>query len=117
MEDEWLVRIEMADALADAGWEVIEAASGESALQLLEQNRHIDLLVTDIRLPGPVNGWEVAEKYRAAHSKIAVVYCSGNPAVKARQVEDSLFLSKPCRIDLLLNAARPPHNGDHNGTH
>ena len=106
--------MELADALADAGWDVIEAASGEFALQLLEHNRRIDLLVTDIRLPGPVNGWEVAEKYRAAHNKIAVIYCSGNPAVKARQVKGSLFLSKPCRIDLLLDAARPRHNGDHN---
>ena len=118
MEDEWLVRMELADALTEAGWDVIEAPTGEAALQLLEEKHHVDLLVTDIRLPGPVNGWEVAEKYRAAHAKIAVVYCSGNPVDKARQVQDSLFLSKPCRIDILLNATRQPRNGNHNnGTH
>jgi CheY-like chemotaxis protein len=110
--------MELADALIDSGWKVLEAPSGEAALELLNANHRIDLLVTDIRLPGPVNGWEVAENYRAAHSKIVVIYCSGNPAVKARQVQDSIFLSKPCRIDLLLDAARPHRNGDRkSGSH
>lgn len=117
VEDEWLVRMDIADALSDAGWHVLEAATGEAALEFLETTQQIDLLVTDIRLPGAVNGWDVAEKYREANSDIAVIYCSGNPSDKARQVQDSIFLSKPCRIDLLVHAAKPGPRGAPNGTH
>ena len=108
VEDEWLVRMEIADALLEAGWEVMEATSGEAALEMLENGRRVELLVTDIRLPGRVNGWDVADKYRQAHKDVMVIYCSGNPVDENRRVTDSLFLPKPCRIDLLLeNLPRP----------
>ena len=115
VEDEWLVRMEIADALSEVGWHVLEAATGEAALELLEKGQQIDLLVTDIRLPGPVSGWDVAEKYREACSDIVVIYCSGNPSDKARQVRDSVFLTKPCRMDLLIHAAKPGPRGAPNG--
>jgi CheY-like chemotaxis protein len=117
VEDEWVVRMEIADALSEAGWHVLEAATGETALELLNKEQQIDLLVTDIRLPGPVNGWDVAEKYREASSDVVVIYCSGNPSDKARQVQDSVFLPKPCRIDLLMHAAKPSPPGAPNGIH
>jgi CheY-like chemotaxis protein len=108
VEDEWLVRMEIADALSAAGWEVLETTTGEAALELLRSGRPVELLVTDIRLPGPVNGWDVAEKYREAHKEVMVIYCSGNPVDENRRVTESLFLPKPCRIDLLLgNLPRP----------
>jgi DNA-binding response OmpR family regulator len=117
VEDEWLVRMEIADALSDAGWHVLEAATGETALEFLARKQPIDLLVTDIRLPGPVSGWDVAEKYREARSDVVVIYCSGNSSDKARQVQGSVFLPKPCRIDLLVHAAKPGPRGAPNGTH
>jgi len=113
VEDEWLVRMDIVDALSDAGWRVLEAATGEAALELLDKEQQIDLLVTDIRLPGPVSGWDVAEKYREARGNVVVIYCSGNPSDKARQVRDSVFLPKPCRIDLLIHAAKPGPPGTH----
>ncbi|MBV9571095.1 MAG: response regulator [Alphaproteobacteria bacterium] len=105
VEDEWLVRMELADALTDAGWNVVEAPTGEAALEYLGQGRQFHLLVTDIRLPGPVDGWTVAERYRAADPHIVVIYCSGNPINNERQVENSTFLPKPCRIDVLLDVS------------
>ncbi len=105
VEDEWLVRMEMSEALQDSGWEVIEASSGETGLLVLQQNRRIDLLITDIRLPGAVTGWDLAEAFRAACDGIGVIYCSGNPADLARQVRDSVFLSKPCRSEFLVATA------------
>lgn len=97
--------MELADALTDAGWEVVEAATGEAAMEYLAQGRHFHLLVTDIRLPGLVDGWTVAERYRSADPQITVIYCSGNPLNEQRQVADSIFLPKPCRIDVLLNVS------------
>jgi CheY-like chemotaxis protein len=117
VEDEWLIRMELTDALVDGGWHVLEAATGEAALELLAQNHRIDLLVTDIRLPGPVSGWDIAEKYRQAQSHIVVIYCSGNPPNEERQVKGSVFLPKPCRMDLLLHVANANHRGNPNESH
>ncbi len=105
VEDEPFVRMEIAEALADAGWHVVEVSSGEAALALLGQRPCVRLLVTDIRLAGRINGWDVAEKYRETLGNIAVIYCSGNPANRERQVRDSVFLPKPCRMDLLVRAS------------
>jgi CheY-like chemotaxis protein len=102
VEDEWLLRMEIADSLREADWEVLEASSGEGALAFLTESKRIDLLVTDIRLAGPLNGWEVAEAYRARIPNIGVIYASANAADLARQVPESIFLEKPCRIDTIL---------------
>lgn len=105
VEDEHFVRFEIADALMDAGWEVIEYASGEPAVELVGNNPHVALLVTDIRLPGGVNGWDVAERYRAANKEVAVIYCSATPPDPRRQVPQSRFLTKPCRSDAIVRTA------------
>ena len=102
VEDEWLVRMEMAEALGDAGWTVLEAGTGEAALLVLKADPPVDLVVTDIRLPGPLSGWDVADAFRAANAKTGIIYCSGNACEPLRQLADSVFLTKPCRIDLLL---------------
>ena len=109
VEDEWLVRMEIADALTEAGWNVVEAGTGEAALEYLTQGPQFHLLVTDIRLPGPVDGWTLAERYRAGDPLGTVVYCSGNPRNEQRQVANSTFLPKPCRIDVLLDVSNRVH--------
>lgn len=96
-EDEWLVRMDMADALDGAGWVVLEAGSGEEALSLLGREPQIDLLITDIRLLGATGGWDVAEAFRAIHPLIGVIYATANSAVESRLVPHSVFLSKPTR--------------------
>jgi len=105
VEDEWLVRMEIAEALLGCGWSVIEVGSGEAGLNILHGKTPIDLLVTDVRLPGSLSGWDVAEAFRAANVEIAVIYCSGNPADLSRQVLNSVFLSKPCRMGHLVEVA------------
>jgi CheY-like chemotaxis protein len=106
VEDEWFIRMQIADMLVDEGWEVVELAAGGPAIVFLESGRRVDLLITDIRMPGTMTGWDVAEAYRASHSEVAVIYCSGNPTETARQVSGSLFMSKPCQMDVLLVAVR-----------
>jgi CheY-like chemotaxis protein len=101
VEDEWLVRMDMADAMGGAGWVVVEAGSGEEALSLLGKEPRIDLLITDIRLLGTVNGWDVAEAFRAIHPLVAVIYSTANPAVESRLVPHSVFLPKPSHTDAL----------------
>jgi CheY-like chemotaxis protein len=106
VEDEWLVRMEMADALADAGFEVVEFSSGEGAIEWLTGGGQPDLLISDIRLTGPATGWDVADAYRALLPRLPVVYASANPCEDARMAEGSVFLDKPARTDELVATCR-----------
>jgi CheY-like chemotaxis protein len=96
VEDEWLIRADMAAAFEDAGWEVEEASTGEGAIECLRNGQPIDLLVTDIQLAGYLNGWDVAEAARGVRDDFPVIYASGNPVNSKRSVAGSVFLSKPC---------------------
>jgi CheY-like chemotaxis protein len=73
VEDEWLIRADMAAAFEDAGWEVEEASTGEGAIECLRNGQSIDLLVTDIQLAGYLNGWDVAEAARGVRDDFPVI--------------------------------------------
>jgi CheY-like chemotaxis protein len=94
-----------AETLTDAGFEVIEAATGEEALQACRQSP-ADLLFTDIRLPGHLTGWDVAEHCRAMHPDIPVIYATGYSDVEARRVSGSRFFRKPYRGEQIVSAVR-----------
>lgn len=68
VEDEWIVREVIADALRNAGWVVLEASTAEDGIGLMRAGDRIDLLFTDIQLAGTVCGWDLAEQRRAVHN-------------------------------------------------
>src|SRR6187399_3314367 len=103
VEDELLLRMELGDALQEAGWNTLEAGTGEAALTFLDQDEKIDFLITDIRLGGAVDGWQVAERFREIHPDGAVIYVSANPDLAARRVRDSVFLGKPVDVRMVLD--------------
>jgi CheY-like chemotaxis protein len=102
VEDELLLRMELVDVLQEAGWNTLEAATGEAASAYLDQDEKIDFLLTDIRLGGAVDGWQVAERFREIHPGGAVVYVSANPDLASRRVRDSIFLGKPVDMKVVL---------------
>ena len=110
VEDEGLLRLELSEELSAAGWQAREAASGEEALRLLEKLRNDgerpDFLITDIRLGGPVDGWQVAETYRRSWPSLPVIYVSANPVMENRKVPGSIFLSKPVDMESLITLCR-----------
>jgi DNA-binding NtrC family response regulator len=106
VEDEWAIRMQLADALMDAGWTVEEFASGESAIEYLAQRTNVQLLVTDIRLTGTLTGWDVAEAYRGVSAETKILYCSGNPPEHTRFAKGSTFMAKPCDMDAFMRAVR-----------
>lgn len=103
VEDEALVRETVAEELRDAGFDIIEAASGQEALPLCGQGG-FDVLLTDIRMPGGVDGWDLAEHCRRAHPGVPVIYMTGYSHVAHRQVEGSQVLTKPFRLSELAQA-------------
>src|SRR3954471_3918314 len=94
VEDDWLVREMAVEMLREAGFDVIEAATAEEAL--LRCNEEMaDVLFTDIRLPGKLTGWDVAEHCRARHPSVPVIYATGYTEGACRQVPGSVFFRKP----------------------
>jgi PAS domain S-box-containing protein len=77
--------------LEDMGYTVYEAEDGPSALAMVEKHGDIDLVVTDILMPGGMNGVELAKKVRESLTQVKIIYCSGFPANSL--AERSLSLS------------------------
>lgn len=94
VEDDPLVRELVVDALREEGYEVFHASNGEQALALCKR-QIADVLVTDIRLPGGVDGWQIAERCREHDPQLQVIYATGFSPVEARPVPGSLTLHKP----------------------
>ena len=105
VEDEMLVRVVAAEALRDAGFEVLEAGDGERALHLCK-SAAVDVLFTDIRLPGGISGWDVAERCREKNPRMPVIYASAIAAMPPRPVPDSTWFQKPFTGDQVVNAVR-----------
>jgi CheY-like chemotaxis protein len=105
VEDEDLIRDIVADILETHGHHVLEADSGERALELCADAAP-DLIFTDIMLSGPLTGWDVAIKCRESNPRVPVVYATGYTHAMARPVSGSIMLQKPYRLERLLEAIR-----------
>ena len=101
VDDDDLVRTVAVDTLEDAGFEVIEAATAEEALDRCE-DRNTDLLFTDIMLSGSLDGWDIAERCRDAHPDLPVIYTTGYSLRAHRPVAGSRLLHKPYQTGELV---------------
>jgi CheY-like chemotaxis protein len=80
VEDDVLVRLVIAAYLRDCGYRVIEAASADEAVRLLESGEpHVDVLLTDVEMPGEMDGFGLAQWARRARPGVEVVM-AGTPA-------------------------------------
>ncbi|MGV1869141.1 PAS domain S-box protein [Agrobacterium rosae] len=77
VDDEPLVRMIAAEQLQELGYTVLEADDGRSALEILNSDRVIDLLVTDVGLPNGINGRQLAEAARVSRPELAVLFITG----------------------------------------
>src|SRR5919202_856674 len=105
VEDEEMLRDVIAPALEDEGYDVWAAADAAEALSILEQGCEPDLLFTDIRLPGSMDGWQLAEAAREECPDIPIIYATGYSDVQPRQVPNSAFLHKPYRVSAVTRVA------------
>jgi CheY-like chemotaxis protein len=106
VEDEVLVRDDIARCLRERGCVVLEADTAEQAVAMCQAGKRVDVLLTDINLNGSGSGWDVADAFRVARPGIAVVYVSGNSVDRSRCVPGSLFFNKPYRDTDLLQACQ-----------
>ncbi|MCW2236668.1 hybrid sensor histidine kinase/response regulator [Azospirillum canadense] len=110
VEDEAIVRMLLVEALTEQGFSVLEAEDGNAAAAILASAQAIDLLATDVGLPG-INGRQLAEMARARRPDLKVLFLTGyayNASVDGAAVDQSVFgpntelLGKPIRIDAFL---------------
>lgn len=110
VEDEPTLRELFAEQLADLGYQVIAVENGGAALNILHSNRRIDLLLTDVGLPGGLNGRQVADAGRTTRPDLKVLFITGY--AQSAAVADSLLgrgmkvLTKPFDIDTLAARVR-----------
>ena len=95
VEDDFFLQADLELALAAAGFATDVAWSGEEALTLLMRTRH-DALVTDVKLAGVLNGWEVARRIREKDPSFPVVYVTAyEQEWQANGVPNSVLIPKP----------------------
>ena len=104
-EDEVLVRFALSDGLADRGIRVFEAGTADEAIHLLESEPEINLVFTDVRMPGPLSGIDLAHWVHAHCPGTAVVLTSGD--LRKGELLDALsgdepFIAKPYDIDSVV---------------
>ncbi len=103
VEDESLLREMIAFEFETSGFEVVDAGSAEEALLRLKDIPVLDLLFTDIRLPG-MDGWSLATEVRAQKPDAPVIYASGN-AERRTMLPRSEFIQKPYRPQQIFRVA------------
>lgn len=110
VDDEPAIRMLVTDILQDIGYRAIEAADSSSGLRILQSDARIDLLVTDVGLPGGMNGRQMAEAGRSTRPDLKVLFITGyaeNALLGNGQLERGMaVLTKPFAIEALAARIR-----------
>jgi len=104
VEDEILVRMMLAEELRAEGFRVIEAAGGEEALTVLRSIDDIAVLLTDIRMPGAIDGSRLADLARTHWPKIKIIMTSAH-MVSGEVVADAFF-GKPYQLATIVECTK-----------
>jgi CheY-like chemotaxis protein len=96
VEDEFLLRMDAAEMIGAAGFEVIEAANADQAIEVLETRRDITVVFTDIQMPGSMDGLKLARAVRGRWPPIKIIATSGRLHFSETDLpEGGRFLPKP----------------------
>jgi CheY-like chemotaxis protein len=110
IDDEPMVRMLIVDSLEDLGYSCLEAGDGPSGLRILESNARIDLLVTDVGLPGGLNGRQVADAARQLRADLRILFVTGyaeNAVLNHGHIERGMeVLTKPFAVEELARRVR-----------
>jgi len=110
VDDEPTVRMLLMDVLAEQGYTVLEAADSVAGLKLLRSDVHIDLLITDVGLPGGMNGRQMADAGREVRPDLKTLLITGyaeNAALGQGDLgTDMWVLTKPFAVDALTSRVR-----------
>jgi CheY-like chemotaxis protein len=110
VDDEPAIRMLIVEVLEENGYVAIEASNGPSGLKILHSDARVDLLITDLGLPGGMNGRQMAEAARLARPELKVLFISGfgeNASVGNDRLEVGVGrLTKPFKMATFLAKIR-----------
>jgi len=105
VEDEPSILMVLSHFLADKGYRVLQAENGEQAFEILASKPHLDMMITDFRLPGGISGVQIAEPAVRLRPDLKVIFISGY-AQEVRETDSPItrkapILDKPFDLDEL----------------
>lgn len=108
VEDELLIRLTLVEALSDEGFLVLEAETGDAALPILQSDNTIRLLLTDIQLPGILNGHTLASKARENLPDLPIIFMTGRASGddETDGTNRDVFISKPYTLANICQTAK-----------
>lgn len=96
VEDEALIRLALVQLLEEAGYDTYEARDAESAIRLLERHDDVRVVVTDVDMPGTMDGMRLAHYVRGKWPPIKLLVISGKVGLSPHELpEGTGFMSKP----------------------
>ncbi|EBA06726.1 response regulator [Sagittula stellata] len=96
VDDEPIIRMDLSLGLSDLGYNVLEAGNAASALQVMDGSGAVDLLVTDIDMPGEMDGLGLAAEVRQRSGGCRIIIMSGGKSPEPHAIpRHSRFLAKP----------------------
>jgi two-component system, response regulator PdtaR len=105
VEDEALIRLCLASELRGARYEVIEASNADEALEIV-QTHPVDLMISDVVMPGSMDGVELAERARKVREDMKIIIVSGQlPQAPSQACADDYF-TKPYGCSTVLRSCR-----------
>ena len=103
IDDEPIIRLDARKILEDAGYVVTEAASADEAMPLLADGKTIEAIVTDIDMPGTLDGLELARVVDGLMPEVAIVIMSGHKLPRRDDLPlKATFVAKPFSASVLL---------------
>ena len=107
VEDEALVRMDVASLLAEAGFVVYEAGNADEAIGLIAEHQDIRLVFTDVHMPGSMDGLKLAHYARERWPPIKIIVASGHVMIREEDMPlGGVFLAKPYRSESIASKVR-----------
>jgi CheY-like chemotaxis protein len=110
VEDEFLTRMQTVVMIEEAGYNVVEARNADEAIAILETREDIRIVVTDIEMPGSMDGIKLARAIRNRWPPIELIVTSGRYRVRTDELPSrAKFMPKPYAPDVLVSVIRTLH--------
>lgn len=104
VEDEMLLRMRAVDIVEDAGFTALEAVNADDALALLESRSDIELLFTDVQMPGSMDGLKLAYAVHERWPSIKIILVSGQMTLtESDRPTHSRFFGKPLEVQQMIS--------------
>ncbi len=113
VEDSAIIRMGAVDLVQSAGYEVLEASNADEAIRILESRADIDLVFTDVQMPGTMDGIKLSHYIRNRWPPVKLIVASGKAILDETSLpEGSRFFSKPYSNHTIADAMAVMLSGD-----